>query len=114
VLCSARLVGHVELKRADESITVLRIVWRMLPRNGGRALSCFARPVTRHAVTSTAGSGTVFPDGRTESGVSVAVPVVRSASLLFRRWLPVSGRHVSGFRKPAAAEVVASLRVHLA
>jgi hypothetical protein len=38
VLCSARLVGHVELKRADESITVLRIVWRMLPRNGGRAL----------------------------------------------------------------------------
>jgi hypothetical protein len=28
----------VELKRADESTTVLRIVWRMLPRNGGRAL----------------------------------------------------------------------------
>lgn len=28
----------VELKRSDESITVLRIVWRMLPRNGGRAL----------------------------------------------------------------------------
>jgi hypothetical protein len=28
----------VELKRADESTTVLRIAWRMLPRNGGRAL----------------------------------------------------------------------------
>jgi hypothetical protein len=28
----------VELKRTDESTTVLRVVWRMLPRNGGRAL----------------------------------------------------------------------------
>ena len=28
----------VELKRSDESTTVLRIVWRMLPRNGRRAL----------------------------------------------------------------------------
>jgi hypothetical protein len=28
----------VELKRTDESTTVLRIAWRMLPRNGGRAL----------------------------------------------------------------------------
>lgn len=27
----------VELKRTDESATVLPIVWRMLPRNGGRA-----------------------------------------------------------------------------
>jgi hypothetical protein len=26
----------VELKRTDESTTVLRIVWRPLPRNGGR------------------------------------------------------------------------------
>jgi hypothetical protein len=30
--------GHVELKRTDGSLTVLRFVWRMLPRNGGRAL----------------------------------------------------------------------------
>jgi hypothetical protein len=35
--------NHVELKRGalistDESTTVLQIVWRMLPRNGGRAL----------------------------------------------------------------------------
>ncbi len=29
---------EVELKRTDGSITVLRIVWRTLPRNGGRAL----------------------------------------------------------------------------
>ncbi len=35
---------HVELKRTDGSTTVLRIVWRMLPRNGGRALllACFS------------------------------------------------------------------------
>jgi hypothetical protein len=30
--------NYVELKRTDESTTVLRIVRRMLPRNGGRAL----------------------------------------------------------------------------
>ncbi len=32
---------HVELKRTDGSTTVLRIVWRTLPRNGGRALFLF-------------------------------------------------------------------------
>jgi hypothetical protein len=31
----------VELKRTDGSATVLRIVWRGLPRNGGRALFMF-------------------------------------------------------------------------
>jgi hypothetical protein len=30
--------NHVELKRTDGTFTVLRIVWQMLPRNGGRAL----------------------------------------------------------------------------
>ncbi len=30
--------NYVELKRSDGSVSVLRIVWRMLPRNGGRAL----------------------------------------------------------------------------
>jgi hypothetical protein len=30
--------NYVELKRTDESTTVLRIVWRTLPRNGGQAL----------------------------------------------------------------------------
>jgi hypothetical protein len=30
--------NHVELKRTDGSVTILRIVWRALPRNGGRAL----------------------------------------------------------------------------
>jgi hypothetical protein len=29
---------YVELKRTAESITTLRIIWRMLPRSGGRAL----------------------------------------------------------------------------
>jgi hypothetical protein len=32
------LHNHVELKRTDGTMTVLRIVWRTLPRNGGRAL----------------------------------------------------------------------------
>jgi hypothetical protein len=30
--------NYVELKRADGSTSVLRITWRLLPRNGGRAL----------------------------------------------------------------------------
>lgn len=30
--------NHVELKRTDGSVTVLRFVWRALPRNGGRSL----------------------------------------------------------------------------
>ena len=30
--------NFIELKRTDGSVTVLRVVWRMLPRNGGRAL----------------------------------------------------------------------------
>jgi hypothetical protein len=35
----SRATGHrVELKRPDGSTTVLRTVWRMLPRNGARAL----------------------------------------------------------------------------
>ena len=36
--CVGALDGYVELKRFNESTTVLRIVWRTLPRNGGRAL----------------------------------------------------------------------------
>jgi hypothetical protein len=30
--------NYVELKRSDGDATILRIVWQMLPRNGGRAL----------------------------------------------------------------------------
>lgn len=30
--------NHVEIKRTDGSVTILRIVWRILPGNGGRAL----------------------------------------------------------------------------
>ena len=40
----ARYVGdddYVEIKRTYGDYTVLRIVWRMLPRNGGRALFLF-------------------------------------------------------------------------
>ena len=33
--------GYVQLKRPDASTTVLGIVWRALPRNGGRALFLF-------------------------------------------------------------------------
>jgi hypothetical protein len=33
--------GYVQLKRPDTSTTVLGIVWRALPRNGGRALFLF-------------------------------------------------------------------------
>ena len=33
--------NYVELKRTDGSTTVLRIVWQMLPRNGGRSLFLF-------------------------------------------------------------------------
>jgi hypothetical protein len=75
--------NHVELKRTDGSLTVLRIVWRMLPRNGGRSLFLLCPTATRRAVTSMAGSGTAFRDGRTESGESVgdAVHVLDCATL---------------------------------
>jgi hypothetical protein len=52
----------------------------------------------------------------------LAMPVLCSAALLFRRWLSTSNRsraawaprrHASRLRKPATAKVVASLRVHL-
>jgi hypothetical protein len=38
---SSAAQNHVELKRTDGSATVLRIVWRTLPRNGGRVLFLF-------------------------------------------------------------------------
>ena len=63
--------NHVELKRTDGSATVLRVVWRMLPRNGGRALFLLCPYCDTRAVTSMAGSGTAFRDGQTESGKSV-------------------------------------------
>jgi hypothetical protein len=39
--CGREANDYVELKRTDESTTTLRIVWRMLPRNRGRALFLF-------------------------------------------------------------------------
>jgi hypothetical protein len=41
IACGREGNDYVELKRTDESATTLRIVWRMLPRNGGRALFLF-------------------------------------------------------------------------
>jgi hypothetical protein len=38
VACAAEGYDYVELKRTDGSATTLRIIWRTLPRNGGRAL----------------------------------------------------------------------------
>jgi hypothetical protein len=38
IACGREANDYVELKRTDGSTTVLRIVWRMLPRKGGRAL----------------------------------------------------------------------------
>jgi hypothetical protein len=38
---SSAAQNHVELKRLDGSAAVLRIAWRILPRNGGRALLLF-------------------------------------------------------------------------
>lgn len=41
----------VELKRTDGSVTVLRFVWRMPPRNGGRALLLpFEARATHHLI----------------------------------------------------------------
>ena len=39
--CGREANDYVELKRTNESTTTLRIVWRTLPRNGGRALFLF-------------------------------------------------------------------------
>jgi hypothetical protein len=39
--CGRGANDYVELKRTDGTATVLRVVWRMLPRNGGRALFLF-------------------------------------------------------------------------
>lgn len=43
VACGREANDYVELKRTDESTTVLRIVWQTLPRNGGRALFLFCQ-----------------------------------------------------------------------
>jgi hypothetical protein len=38
IACGRESNDYAELKRTDGRTTVLRIVWRTLPRNGGRAL----------------------------------------------------------------------------
>jgi hypothetical protein len=105
--------NYVELKRTDGSATVLRIVWRMLPRNGGRALLLVCSYCTRRAVTLWLGVGQLFRMVEQGQADQLAMPLLRSAALLFRRWLSVPRHPISRFRKPTAATVVASLRVHL-
>jgi hypothetical protein len=63
----------VELKRTNGSATVLRIVWRNLPRNGGRALFllCPHCDTPRRHVYGWEWDS--FRDGRTESGGSIGV-----------------------------------------
>jgi hypothetical protein len=67
----ARFAGtfddHVELKRTNGSTTILRVVWRILPRNGGCALFLFCPYCEARAVTSTAGNGIRLPAARTWS-----------------------------------------------
>jgi hypothetical protein len=41
IACGKEGNHYVELKRTDGTATALRIVWRTLPRNGGRALFLF-------------------------------------------------------------------------
>lgn len=38
----------MELKRTDGSVTVLRFVWRALPRNGGRVVYSYCNTPRRH------------------------------------------------------------------
>jgi hypothetical protein len=75
--------NHVELKRTDGTITILLFAWRMLPRNGGRALllvCSYCNTPRRHVYGWEWDS---FSDGRTGSEVSAgdAVHVLDCATL---------------------------------
>jgi hypothetical protein len=62
---------YVELKRTNESTTILQVVWRTLPRNGGRALllRCpYCETPRRHIYGWEWDS---WSDGRTEFEVSL-------------------------------------------
>jgi hypothetical protein len=77
--------NHVELKRTDGSITVLRIVWRMLPRNGRRALLlvCSYSYTPRRYVYGSWEWGQLFGMVEQSQEYQLAVPVLSSAALLF-------------------------------
>jgi hypothetical protein len=63
--------NYVELKRTDGSTTVLRILWQMLPRNGGRVLllvCSYCNTLRRHVY---GWDGIASRNGQTESGKSV-------------------------------------------
>ena len=82
--------NHVEMKRTDGSATILRVVWRMLPRNGGRAF--FLSALLRHATPSRLwlGMGQLFGMVEQSQENQLAMPVLCSAALLFRRRLSPS------------------------
>ena len=71
----ARFVGtfddHVEPMRTKGSTTVLRIVWRTLPRNGGRALFLLCPTCDTPRRHFYGWEWIVFRGARTRSGESV-------------------------------------------
>jgi hypothetical protein len=106
--------NHVELKRTDGTITILRFAWRMLPRNGGRAilLVCsYCNTPRRHVYSWEWDSFS----GWSKQGQAnqLAMPFMCQAALLLRRRLSVSGRHVSGIRKSTTPRIVAALHLYV-
>ena len=81
--CVGELDGYAELKRTDGSTTVLRVVWRTLPRNGGAGflLLCPHCDTPRHCVYGW--DETAFRIGQTESSgpIGVAALVIGCATL---------------------------------
>jgi hypothetical protein len=105
---------YVELKRTDESTTVLRIVWRMLPRNGGRALFLFCPhcETPRRHVYGWEWDSISGWSNRVRS-ISWRCRSLRPATILIRRRISLSAGHVWLLGKPATPGDVASIRVHL-
>ena len=115
--------NYVELKRPDGGYTVLRISWRMLPRNGGRVLLllcpyCNTAPPFRLRL----GMGQFFGMVKQSQANCLAMPFMRYATVLFRRRLPAPGlrpawtarRHASRLLgKSTTAGVLASLCVYV-
>ena len=112
--CGREGNDYAELKRTDGSITFLRIVWRTLPRNGGRALfllcPCCERP--RRFVYGWEWNRF---SGRIERRYArwLAMPILCPVSLLFRRWLSSPWQAVPRFRKLTSPGIVVScLHLH--
>ena len=102
--------SYVELKRTDGSATVLSIVWRILPRNGGRSLFLlcpYCNTPRRHVYGWEWDS--FFRMVKQSQANQLEAPVLCSAALFFRGRLLASNRswatwdHASRFRKPTNA-----------